>query len=99
MDLSARAEISKENGAAMKAIQFSRFGGADVLDYVYLPRPSTQKDDVLKCVSVLGNVLDRLASGALRLPAAQRYSTAQIGDALHDAETTGRDGKPLLDFT
>jgi NADPH:quinone reductase-like Zn-dependent oxidoreductase len=51
-----------------------------------------------QCVSVLRNVLDRLASGAIRLPPARRFSAAQIGDALRDAEASGRDGKPLLDF-
>jgi NADPH:quinone reductase-like Zn-dependent oxidoreductase len=51
-----------------------------------------------QCVSVLRNVLDRLASGAIRLPPARRYSTAQISAALRDAELSGRDGKPLLDF-
>lgn len=51
-----------------------------------------------QCVSVLRNVLDRLASGALRLPPARRYSAAQIGDALRDAEASARDRKPILDF-
>jgi hypothetical protein len=44
-------------------------------------------------------VLDRLASGALWLPAAARYRASQIGAALRDAETVARDGQPLLDFT
>ena len=51
-----------------------------------------------RCVSVLRNVLDRLASGAIRLPPARRYSTVQINEALRDAEASARDGKPLLDF-
>jgi NADPH:quinone reductase-like Zn-dependent oxidoreductase len=51
-----------------------------------------------QCVSVFRNVLDRLASGAIRLPSARHYPAAQIGDALRDAEASGRDGKPLLDF-
>ena len=54
---------------------------------------------VPECVSVLGGVLDRLASGALRLPPGRRYSPAQIGDALRDAEASARDRKPILDFT
>jgi len=46
--------MSKENGAGMKAIQFSRFGGADVLEYVDLPRPSPQNDDLLVEVTAAG---------------------------------------------
>jgi NADPH:quinone reductase len=38
----------------MKAIQFARFGGAEVLDYVELPRPSPQTDDVLIEVTAAG---------------------------------------------
>jgi NADPH:quinone reductase len=38
----------------MKAIQFSRFGGVEVLDYVDLPRPSPQTDEVLIEVSAAG---------------------------------------------
>jgi NADPH:quinone reductase-like Zn-dependent oxidoreductase len=49
-------------------------------------------------VSVLRNLLNRLASGAIRLPSARRYSAAQFCDALRNAEAGGRDGKPLLDF-
>ncbi|WP_213767454.1 zinc-binding dehydrogenase [Caballeronia sp. dw_19] len=44
-------------------------------------------------------VLSYLASGALRLPLAKRYPISMIGDALASAESSGRDGKPLLDFT
>ena len=51
-----------------------------------------------QCVSVLRIVLDRLASGAIRLPPARCYSTSQVSAALRDAELSGRDGKPLLDF-
>jgi NADPH:quinone reductase-like Zn-dependent oxidoreductase len=51
-----------------------------------------------QCISVLRNVLNRLASGAIRLPPARRFSTAQIRDALLGAEASARDGKPLLDF-
>ena len=50
-------------------------------------------------VSVLQGVLDRMASGAVRLPPAARYQPSQIDAALRDAEATVRDGKPLLDFT
>jgi len=28
----------------------------------------------------------------------RRFSAVQIGDALRDAEASGRDGKPFLDF-
>jgi NADPH2:quinone reductase len=38
----------------MKAIQFARFGGAEVLDYVELPRPSPQTDEVLIEVTAAG---------------------------------------------
>src|SRR5271170_3510269 len=38
----------------MKAIQFSRFGGAEVLDYVDLPRPTPQADEVLIEVTAAG---------------------------------------------
>jgi NADPH2:quinone reductase len=51
-----------------------------------------------ECVAVIRSVLDRLASGALRLPCARRYSAGQIRDALRDAEASARDHKPLLDF-
>src|SRR5271155_3258785 len=38
----------------MKAIQFARFGGAEVLDYVELSRPSPQTDEVLIEVTAAG---------------------------------------------
>src|SRR5271170_7476026 len=38
----------------MKAIQFSRFGGAEVLEYVDLPRPLPQADEVLIEVTAAG---------------------------------------------
>jgi NADPH:quinone reductase-like Zn-dependent oxidoreductase len=44
-------------------------------------------------------VLNHLASGALRLLSAKRYPISMIGDALASAEASGREGKPLLDFT
>ena len=50
------------------------------------------------CLWVLRRVLDRLASGVLRLPPARRYAAAQIGDALRDAEANAGGGKPLLDI-
>ncbi len=50
-------------------------------------------------VSALCGVLDRLASGALRLPPAARYPLSKIDKALSEAEATARDGKPLLDFS
>jgi NADPH:quinone reductase-like Zn-dependent oxidoreductase len=52
-----------------------------------------------QCLSVLRNVLERLASGAICLPPARRFSPAQLRGALLDAEASGRNGKPLLDFT
>jgi hypothetical protein len=52
-----------------------------------------------ECVQTVKTVLDRLASGALRLPPATRHHPSQIGAALRDAEAPARDGKPLLDFT
>ncbi len=50
------------------------------------------------CVSTVGTVLDRMASGALRLPSAARYRPSQIKTALAEAEASAREGKPLLDF-
>jgi hypothetical protein len=47
----------------------------------------------------LKGVLNRLASGSLRLPPAARYQPSQIGEAVRDAEATTREGKPLIDFT
>src|SRR5262249_10899710 len=41
-------------GAAMKAVRFSRFGGSEVLDYVDIPRPSPQQDDILIEVTATG---------------------------------------------
>ena len=38
----------------MKAIQFSRFGGAEVLDYVDVPRPSPRTEEVLIEVTASG---------------------------------------------
>ena len=38
----------------MKAIQFSRFGGPEVLDYVDVPRPIPHLDEILIEVSAAG---------------------------------------------
>jgi NADPH:quinone reductase len=38
----------------MKAILFSRFGGAEVLEYVDLPRPSPEKNEMLIEVTAAG---------------------------------------------
>jgi len=50
------------------------------------------------CGAVFVKVLDRLASGALRLPPAKRYRPQNIADALRDADGSPREGKPLLDL-
>ena len=38
----------------MKAVQFARFGGADVLEYVDVPQPSPHSGDVLIEVTAAG---------------------------------------------
>jgi NADPH:quinone reductase-like Zn-dependent oxidoreductase len=48
-----------------------------------------------ECVQAVKTVLDRLASGTLRLPPATRHHPSQIGAALRDAEATARDGKTV----
>jgi hypothetical protein len=53
----------------------------------------------VECRAILSRVLDRLASGALRLPPAKRHRPQNIADALRDADGTPREGKPLLDFS
>jgi len=50
------------------------------------------------CRAIFAEVLDRLASGALRLPPAKRYRPEKIADALRDADATRREGKPLVDL-
>jgi NADPH:quinone reductase-like Zn-dependent oxidoreductase len=50
------------------------------------------------CVAVLRTVLDRIASGALKIPPAVRYPLPAVAEALHSAEANARQGKPLLDF-
>jgi NADPH:quinone reductase-like Zn-dependent oxidoreductase len=49
--------------------------------------------------AIVKEVLNRLASGALKLPPAERHSPADPVEALRAAESTNRTGKPLLDFT
>jgi NADPH:quinone reductase-like Zn-dependent oxidoreductase len=44
-------------------------------------------------------VLRQLSSRELRLPAAVRHPLSSLETALHEAESTQREGKPLLDFT
>ncbi len=51
------------------------------------------------CGAVFVKVLDRLASGALRLPPAKRHRAQNIADALRDADGAPREGKPLLDLS
>jgi hypothetical protein len=54
---------------------------------------------VAESASVVATVLDRLNSGALRLPAAVRYKPSDIAAAVADADggaSTG--GKPVLDI-
>src|SRR5260370_12109942 len=48
--------------------------------------------------AISAEVLDRLASGALRLPPAKRYRPQNIADALRDADGAPPEGKPLLDL-
>jgi hypothetical protein len=51
------------------------------------------------CGAIFAKVLDRLASGALRLPPAKRHRAQNIADALRDADGAPREGKPLLDLS
>jgi hypothetical protein len=51
------------------------------------------------CAAVLRKVLDRIASGGLTIPAGTRYPKSAMAEALRDAETNGRPGKPLVDLT
>ena len=51
------------------------------------------------CGDIFAKVLDRLASGALRLPRAKRHRPQNIADALRDADGAPREGKPLLDLS
>jgi hypothetical protein len=52
-----------------------------------------------ECRAIVSRVLDRLASGALRLPPAKRHRPQNIADALRDADGAPRKGKSLLDFS
>jgi hypothetical protein len=51
-----------------------------------------------ECRAIFARVLDRLASGMLRLPPAKRHRPQNIEDALRDADGAPHEGKPLLDF-
>ena len=51
------------------------------------------------CGAIFAKVLDRLTSGALRLPPAKRHLPQNITDALRDADGAPREGKPLLDLS
>ncbi|MEB0039902.1 MULTISPECIES: zinc-dependent alcohol dehydrogenase family protein [unclassified Pseudomonas] len=48
--------------------------------------------------SLLEDVLNRMATGRLELPAAKRHSINDIRQALIDAGSSAREGKPLLEF-
>jgi len=52
-----------------------------------------------ECRAIFARVLDRLASGVLRLPPAKRHRPQNIADALRDADGAPREGKPLLDLS
>ncbi len=49
--------------------------------------------------AALRSVLDRLATGQLRLPPAKIYRASEFPTALAQAESPDRDGKPLIDMT
>ena len=49
--------------------------------------------------AVLRSVLDRLATGQLRLPPAKIYRAKGLSTALAQAESSDRNGKPLIDMT
>ena len=50
-------------------------------------------------VAPSSRVLDRLASGALRLPPGKCHPLQNIADALREANGAPGEGKPLLDFS
>ena len=52
-----------------------------------------------ECSAIFAKVLDRLASGALRLLPAKRHRPQNIADALRAADGAPREGKPLLDLS
>ncbi len=49
--------------------------------------------------AALRSVLDRMATGQLRLPPARVYPASEFPTALAQAESPDRDGKPLIDMT
>jgi NADPH:quinone reductase-like Zn-dependent oxidoreductase len=51
-----------------------------------------------ECMAVLCNVLERMANRSLRLPPAKRHRIENVAVALADAEGSGREAKPLLNF-
>jgi NADPH:quinone reductase-like Zn-dependent oxidoreductase len=51
----------------MKAVQFARFGGADVLEYVDVPQPSPHSGDVLIEVTAAGLNYSRGVWGRTKL--------------------------------
>src|SRR5437879_3074205 len=52
-----------------------------------------------ECRAILSRLLDRLASGALRLPPVKRHPPQNIADAVREADGAPREGKPLLDLS
>ena len=48
--------------------------------------------------AALRSVLDRLATGQLQLPPAKVYRASELPTALAQAESSDRDGKPLIDM-
>ena len=53
---------------------------------------------VVESSAVLRNVLDRLATGRLTLPPAKVYRVGDLSTALNQAESSDREGKPLIDM-
>ena len=49
--------------------------------------------------AALRSVLDRLATGQLRLPPAKIYGASELSTALAQAESSDREGKPVIDMT
>jgi NADPH2:quinone reductase len=56
------------------------------------------RQGVTESVRTLRGLLDRMADGSLRPPAARRYSVVSARDAFADAESAAHDAKPLLAF-
>jgi hypothetical protein len=63
----------------------------------YLPH-WLEATPLAESAAIFTRVLDRLASGALRLPPAKRHRPQNMTDALRDADGAPREGKPLLDL-